>query len=62
LQGTCGRSKTCTNSQVDGVKSKAIVTNVLLGLTAASAATTGVFFYINYSGGRETGVSLVWRY
>jgi hypothetical protein len=38
------------------------VTNVLLGLTAASAAITGVGFYFNYSGSKETGASLAWRY
>jgi len=62
LQGTCGKTKTCTDSQVDGVKSKTTVTNVLLGLTAASAAVTGVAFYFNYSGSKETGASLAWRY
>ena len=62
LQGSCGKTKTCTDSQVDGVRSKATVTNVLLGLTAASAAATGVVFYFSYSGGGETGVSLAWRY
>jgi|GEM_PF-560320 hypothetical protein len=62
LQGACGKTKTCTDSQVDGVKSKATVTNVLLGLTAASAAATGVAFYFAYSGGRETGLSLAWGY
>jgi len=62
LQGACGKTKTCTDSQVDGVKSKATVTNVLLGLTAASAAATGVAFYFNYSGGKETGLFLAWKY
>jgi len=63
LQGSCGKTKTCTNSQVDGVRSKTTVTNVLLGLTAASAAVTGVAFYFNYSGSSKgTGASLAWRY
>ena len=62
LQGTCGVTRTCTDSQVDGVRSKATVTNVLLGLTAASAAATGVVFYFSYSGAREAGVSLAWGY
>jgi Tetratricopeptide repeat len=61
LQAGCGQTKTCTDSQVDGVRSKATVTNVLLGLTAASAVATGVVFYFS-SGGRETSVSLAWRY
>jgi hypothetical protein len=62
LQGSCGKTKSCTDSQVSGDKSKVTTTNVLLGLTAASAAATGVFFYINYSGGKEAGASLAWRY
>jgi hypothetical protein len=61
LQGTCGKTKTCTDSQVSGAKSKATTTNVLLGLTAASATATGVVFYFSFSGG-ETGASLAWRY
>jgi Tetratricopeptide repeat len=61
LQAGCGQTKTCTDSQVDGVRSKATVTNVLLGLTAASAVATGVVFYFS-SGGGETSVSLAWRY
>ena len=62
LQGTCGKTRTCTHSQVDGVRSKATVTNVLLGLTVASAVAAGVAFYFYYSGGKETGASLAWRY
>jgi hypothetical protein len=62
LQGSCGKTRSCTDSQVDGDKSKVTTTNVLLGLTAASAAATGVFFYINYSGGKEAGASLAWGY
>ena len=62
LQGSCGKTRSCTDSQVDGDKSKVTTTNVLLGLTAASAAATSVFFYINYSGGKEAGASLAWRY
>ena len=61
LQAGCGQTKTCTDSQVDGVRAKATVTNVLLGLTAASAVATGVVFYFS-SGGGETSVSLAWRY
>jgi tetratricopeptide (TPR) repeat protein len=62
LQGNCGKTRTCTDSQVDGVRSKATVTNVLLGLTAASTAATGVVFYFSYSGSKETAASLAWRY
>jgi hypothetical protein len=62
LQGSCGKTKSCTDSQVSGDKSKVTTMNVLLGLTVVSAAATGVFFYINYSGGKDAGASLAWRY
>ncbi len=62
LQGSCGKTKSCTDSQLEGDKSKVTTTNVLLGLTAASAVATGVLFYISYSGGKEAGASLAWRY
>jgi tetratricopeptide (TPR) repeat protein len=62
LQGTCGKTKTCTDSQVDGAESKVTATNVLLGVTAVSAAATGVLFVFSYPGGKETGISLAWRY
>jgi hypothetical protein len=62
LQGSCGKTKSCTDSQVGGVRSQTTVTNVFLGLTAASAAITGFAFYFSYSGSKETGASLAWRY
>ena len=62
LQRSCGKTKTCTDSQVDVVRTKTTVTNVLLGLTAAAAAATGVAFYFNYSGSKETGGSLALRF
>lgn len=62
LQRTCGKTKSCTDAQLSGAKSKVVVTDVLWGLTAASAAATGVFFYLDFSSNRETGISLSWRY
>lgn len=62
LRGDCGKTKTCTDSQVDALRSKATVTNVLLGLTTVSAAATGIAFYLRYSGATESGVSLAWKY
>jgi len=62
LQGTCGKTRSCTDSQLSSDRTKATVTNVLWGLTAASAAATGVVFYLSYSGGKGAGLSLAWRY
>jgi tetratricopeptide (TPR) repeat protein len=62
LQDTCGKTKSCTSAQLSGDKSKATMTNVLWGLTAASAATTGVFFYLDLSGNKEAGISITWRH
>jgi tetratricopeptide (TPR) repeat protein len=45
LQTSCGGTKTCTDSQLQDVKSKALVSNVFLGLTGASAVATGLTFY-----------------
>jgi hypothetical protein len=61
LQGSCGKTKSCTDSQVDGAKSKVTTTNVLMGLTAVSAVGTSVVFYISYSTGQAAGASLAWR-
>jgi hypothetical protein len=62
LQGSCGKTRTCTDAQVQGVNSRATVTNVLWGLAAASAVATSVAFYFNYSSSDGKGVSLAWRY
>ncbi len=62
LQATCGKTKSCTDSQLGPVKSKATIANVLWGVTAASAVASGVGFYLSYSGDRGAGISLAWRY
>ena len=62
LKNSCGKTKSCTDSQLSSDRSKATVTNVLWGLAAASAAATGVAFYFGYTGGREAGIALAWRY
>ena len=62
LRGTCGKTRTCTGSQLSPGRTEATVTNVLWGLTAASAAVTGVAFYFSYAGGKEAGMTLAWRY
>ena len=62
LQSTCGKTKSCTASQLSGGRSQAAVTNVLWGLAAASAAAAGVAFYVDYSAGKGAGITLVRRY
>jgi hypothetical protein len=62
LQRICGKTKSCTDAQLSGAKSKVLITNVLWGLTAVSATATGVFFYLNLSNNREANISLSLRY
>ena len=47
LKNSCGSTPAgCGNSQIDSVKSRALVTNVLWGLAAVAAVGTGVMFYL----------------
>jgi tetratricopeptide (TPR) repeat protein len=62
LQSTCGKTRSCTDSQIGGDRSKATTTNVLWGLAAASAVATGVSFYLDLAGGKGAGISLSWGY
>jgi hypothetical protein len=62
LQKGCGKNRECTDSQVDSVRTKATITNVLWGLAGASAAATGVAFYISYTGSKAPAASLAWRF
>lgn len=62
LRDTCGKTKSCTDAQISSGKSKVTTTNVLWGLTAASATVTGVSFYLDLSGNKEAGISLTWRH
>ena len=58
LQGSCGKTSAgCTESQIDFVKNRVVLTNVLWALAGTTAAATGVVFYLD---NRETGVA--WRF
>jgi hypothetical protein len=50
LNSSCGRASPtqtqCSQSDVDSVSSRKTTANVLWGLTAAAAVTTGVLFYV----------------
>jgi tetratricopeptide (TPR) repeat protein len=60
LKNSCGKTSTCTDSQVQSVRSKSLITNVLLGVAAATAIATGISFYLNLSGTKSAGISLAW--
>ena len=56
LQSSCGATTAgCSESQIDSVKSRATLTDVLWVLAGASAVATGVSFYVD---SREAGVSV----
>ena len=60
LENGCGlTSAGCSESQIDAVKSRATLANVLWLLAGASAIATGVTFYID---SRESGVSVALRF
>jgi hypothetical protein len=60
LENSCGKTIAgCTDGQIDGVKSRATVANVLWVLAGASAVATGVTFFV---GSREAGASIALRF
>jgi tetratricopeptide (TPR) repeat protein len=60
LKNSCGNTYGgCSASQVDSVKSRALLTNVLWGLAGVAAVTTGVLFYMTP---HESGVQMAWRF
>ena len=62
LQRSCGAAGTCSQSQVNGVRSEITATNALLGAAAAVAVATGMAFTFNWLGNRQAGISLTWRH
>ena len=53
LKNGCGNSAAgCTPSQINGLKSTAVATDVLIGVTAAAAVATGVFAIVESRKGR----------
>ena len=59
LQDGCGQTPAgCSDDQIDGLRTRVRVANVLWGLAAASAVATGVTFYVESGGAR---MLLAWR-
>jgi tetratricopeptide (TPR) repeat protein len=51
LLGTCGSTPLgCNTDEIDGVRGRMRLANLLWGLTAASALATGVLFYLDVRG------------
>jgi hypothetical protein len=60
LENSCGMTTVgCSDSQVDGLKTRATLANVLWILAGASAVATGVTFFID---NREAGASVALRF
>lgn len=60
LKDGCGRtSEGCSSGDIDGVKTRALVTNVLWGLAGAAAIGTGVMFYLTP---RQASAQLAWSF
>jgi hypothetical protein len=59
LRDTCGQTPAgCSDGDIDGVRTRVRVANLLWGLTAATAVATGVSFYLESGGAR---MLLAWR-
>jgi hypothetical protein len=60
LKKTCGATDAgCADSAVNGVKSRALLTNVLWGAAGVAAVGTGVAFYLTP---HESAVQMAWRF
>jgi tetratricopeptide (TPR) repeat protein len=59
LRDSCGQTGGCSDADIDGVKRRVLVTNVLLGLTGASAVLTGLSFIRSPD---ATGVAFAGRF
>ena len=60
LSSSCGQTTTgCTSDQVQSVKHRALVTNLLWGLTGLAAVGTGIAVYVDTS---DAGVSALWTF
>jgi hypothetical protein len=47
LKNGCGTTRTCTDEEVDGVREKALVADVLLGVGLASLTTAGLWWALS---------------
>jgi hypothetical protein len=60
LENSCGRTSAgCSPDQIDAVKSRATIANVLWILAGASGVVTGVTFFVR---DREAGASIALRF
>jgi len=60
LKSSCGATSTgCSNGDINGVKSRALLTNVLWGAAGVVAIGTGVIFYLTP---RQSAVQVAWRF
>jgi hypothetical protein len=60
LKSTCGSTNAgCSDSAVNGVKSRALLTNVLWGVAGVAAVGTGVAFYLTPT---ESAIQVAWRF
>jgi len=62
LRDGCGATPArCSDAAVDGLDTRILLTNLLLGLTAASAVTSGTLFVLDARDGHKE-VSVAWRF
>jgi hypothetical protein len=60
LKTSCGATSAgCNESDINGLKSRALLTNVLWGAAGVAAVATGVVFYVTP---RESAVQVAWRF
>jgi len=59
LSVSCGQTGTCTPSQIDQVKSRALKANVLWALAGGAAMATGIVVYVD---ARNAGLSALWKF
>jgi tetratricopeptide (TPR) repeat protein len=60
LKNTCGTTGAgCSNGAVDGVKSRALLTNILWGVAGVAAVGTGVAFYL---APHESAIQVAWKF
>jgi hypothetical protein len=60
LQSSCGKAPSgCTEAEIDSVKTRVTITNVLWVMSGAAAVTSGVLFYVD---ARGKGASIALRF
>jgi hypothetical protein len=59
LQGTCGDAPPCSEGQIDSVKTRVRIANVLCVVAGTAAAFTGVVLYLDHL---KSSVSVALRF